>query len=146
MNVKLPLLTTTCHYCRGRSASWSANMSSANISTNRRNHILPILPTRSHYWGVYLPVDLPIWTLTIWALTVEITYCHSWRLDATTRGSRSASRSANMTSNSRNLISPFLTIRCHYWEGVDLPVDLPNMSSGRFAVLITEVFWLHVRQ
>ena len=39
-------------------------------------------------------------------------------------GGRSASWSANMSSNSRNVILPFLTTRCHYWV-VDLPGDLP---------------------
>ena len=88
---------------------WSANMSS-----NSRNLILPLLTTRCLYWGVDLPVDVPIW-----ALTVEISYCHSSPLDATT-GGRSASWSANMSINSRNIISLFLTTRCHC-QGVDLP-------------------------
>ena len=39
-------------------------------------------------------------------------------------GHRSPSWSANMSSNSRNLKLPFLTIRCLY-KGVDLPLDLP---------------------
>ena len=98
---------------RGRSASWSANMSS-----NTRNLKLPFLATRCLYWGVDLPVDLPIWPLT-----VEMSYCHSWPLDATT-GGRSATWSANMSSNTRNMKLPFLATRCLYW-GVDLPVDLP---------------------
>ena len=122
-NVKLPLLTTRCHYQgRSRSASWSASISSnsrnvispflttrchyqgrsrsaswsANMSSNSRNEKLSFLTTRCHCWGVDLPLDLPIW-----ALTVEISYCHSWPLDAST-------------------------------GGVDLPVDLPNMSSRAF--------------
>ena len=69
-----------------RSARWSANMSSSS-----RNVKLAFLTTRCHYQGVDLPLDLPIWALTVEA---------SW--------------SANMSSKSRNLISPFLTTRCHY--------------------------------
>ena len=89
-----------------RSASWSANMSS-----KRKNLKLSFLTTRCLYQGGDLPVDLPIWALTveisnhhswpldasaggvdltvdlpIWALTVEISNCHSWPLDASTRG------------------------------------------------------------
>ena len=105
-NVKLPFLTTRCQYwgrsvldlpiwaltvemwnyhswpldvtTGGRSASrsWSANMSS-----NSRNVKLPFLTTRCQYQGVDLPLDLPIW-----ALTVEMWNCHSWPLDATTGG------------------------------------------------------------
>ena len=80
----------------GRSASWSANMSS-----NIRNVILPLLATRCHYWRVDLPVDLPIWALRVDG---------SW--------------SADMSSNIRNVILPMLTTRYHYW-GVDMSVDLP---------------------
>ena len=139
-NVKLLFLTTRCHYCRYANCS-------ANMSSNSRNVKLPFLTTRCHHWGVDLPLDLPIW-----ALTVEMWNCHSWPLDVTTGGSRSASRSANMSShsrnakllflttrchycrsanwsanmssNSRNVKLPFLTTRCHYW-GVDLSLDLP---------------------
>ena len=154
---------------RGRSAT-----SSANMSSNSRNVKLPFMTTRFHYWGVDLPVDLPIWSLTvemwnhhswpldattggpiwaltvemwnchswpldattggpIWALTVEMWNCHSWPLDATTRGSRSASWSANMSSNSRNVKSPFLTTRCHYWVGRSASrsaTSSANMSSN----------------
>ena len=114
-NVKLPFLTSRWHYCGVRSATPSVNMIS-----NSRNVKLPFLTTRWHYQGVYLPLHLPIW-----ALTVEMWNCHSWPLDATTGGwGRSATSSANMTSNSRNVKLPFLTTRCHYW-GVDLPLDLP---------------------
>ena len=60
----------------GWSASWSANMSS-----NCRNLKLPSLTTRYLYWGVDLPVEMPIW-----ALTVEISSHHSWPLDASTGG------------------------------------------------------------
>ena len=112
-NLKSPFLTIRCLYWRGRSASWLANMSS-----NNRNVKSPFLTAKCLYWRVFLPVDLPIW-----ALTVEISSDHSWPLDAST-GGRSASWSANMSSNSRNLKSQFLTTRCLYW-GVDLPVDLP---------------------
>ena len=70
------------------------------------------------------------------SLTVEMWNCHSWPLDASTRGvdllvdlpiwalTVEASWSAIMSSNSRNLILPFLTTRCNY-KGVDLLVDLP---------------------
>ena len=91
----------------GRSATWSANMTS-----NSRNVKLPFLTTRCHYWGVDLPLDLPLWHLI-----VEMLNCHSWPIDATTgvwTASRSATWSANMTSNSRNVKLPFLTTRCHY--------------------------------
>ena len=53
--------------------------------------------------------------------------CHSWPLDATTWGvdlPLDLPLWANISSHSRNVISPFLTTRCQYW-GVDLPVDLP---------------------
>ena len=86
--------------------------------------------------GVGLSVDLPIW-----ALTVEMWNHHSWLLDASTgRGVRSASWSANMSSNSRNLKLPFLATRYPYW-GVDLPVDLPiwalNSRNVKLPFLIT---------
>ena len=135
-NFKSPFLTIRCLYWRGRSASWSANMSS-----NRRNLKSPFLTTRCLYWGVDLPVNQQIWTLTveissdhswpldasarvvdltidlpIWALTVEISNCHSWPLDASASGGWSASWSANISSNSRNLKSPFLTTRCLFWR------------------------------
>ena len=161
-------LTTRCQYQGGRSANWSANMSS-----NSRNVKLPFLTTRCHYWGdipVDLPLDLPIWAVTVemwncyswpldattggrsarsatwyWALTVEMWNCYSWPLDATTGGKSGvdlATWSANMSSNSRNVKLLFLTTRCHYW-GVDLPVDLPawsaNMSSNSRNVKLP--FW-----
>ena len=40
------------------------------------------------------------------------------------QGGRSATSSANMSSNSRNVKSPFFTTTWHYW-GVDLPLHLP---------------------
>ena len=70
--------------------------------------------------GVDLPDDLPV-DLPIWALTVEISSHHSWPLDVSTSGSWSA----NMSSNSRNLKLPFLTTRCLYWgdrSAVNLPI------------------------
>ena len=84
----------------GTYASWSANNTS-----NSRNLKLPFLATRWLYWGggVDLPVDL-----SILALIVEISNHHSWPLDDSTWGSRSASWSANISSNSRNLILPIL--------------------------------------
>ena len=108
----------------GRSASRSAT-SSANMSSNSRNVKLPFLTTRCQYWGVDLPVDLPL-HLPIWALTVEMWNCNSWPLDASMGGGRSATSSANMSSNSKTVKLPFLTIRWQYQGGrVDLPVDLP---------------------
>ena len=81
--------------------------------------------------GVDLPVVLPIW-----ALTVEISNLHSWPLDASTGGivlpvnwQFLTSWSANMSSNSRNLKSPFLTTRCLYWRGRSAGW-LANMSSN----------------
>ena len=50
-------------------------------------------------------------------------------------GGRSASWSANIGSNSRNFISPFLTTTCLYW-GIDLLVDLPIWA-------LTEEMWNH---
>ena len=119
----------------GRSATWSANMSS-----NSRNVKLPFLTTRCQYQVVDMPVDLQLWSanieflttrcqtrgvdwpldLPIWALTVEMWNCYSWPLDATTGGrsaSRSATWSANMSSNSRNVKLLFLTTRCHWLGG-----------------------------
>ena len=61
-------------------------------------------------WGVDLPVDLPVWTLT-----VEMWICYSWPLDVSTGRGRSASWSANMNSHSRNVNLLFLTTRCQYW-------------------------------
>ena len=107
----------------GRSAT-----SSANIRSNSRNVKSPFFTTRFHYQGE--GVDLPL-HLPIWALTVEISNCHSWPLDATMGASRSASWSANMTSNSKNLKLPFRSIGRSTRE-LDLPVDLPNMSSRPF--------------
>ena len=112
-NLKSPFLTIRCLYWRGRSASWLANMSS-----NNRNVKSPFLTAKCLYWGVFLPVNWPIW-----ALTVEISSNHSWTLDAST-GGRSASWLANMSSNNRNVKSPFLTAKCLYW-GVFLPVNRP---------------------
>ena len=71
----------------------------------------PLLPDAST-GGIDLPVDLPIW-----ALTVEISSHHSWPLESSTRGGKSTSWSVNMSSNSRNLKSPFLTTRCLYQGG-----------------------------
>ena len=110
-NLKSPFLTTRCLCQSGSSDNWSANMSS-----NSRNLKLPSLTTRCLYWGVDLPVEMPIW-----ALTVEISSHHSWPLDISTEG-RSASCLASMSSENRNLKSPFLTTRGLYC-GVDLPVN-----------------------
>ena len=143
-NLKLPFLAIRCLYWRGTSASWSAYM-----TCNNSNLKLPFLATRCLYGGVALPVDLPIWPVTI-----PIWNCHSWPLDASTwgggrfaswymtcnnsnlklpflatrclyMGCTSASWSAYMTCNNRNLKLPFLANRCLYWRVVDLPVDLP---------------------
>ena len=110
----------------GRSPTWSANMNS-----NSRHVKLPFLTTRCQYWGVHLPVDLPIWTLNsrnvklpvdvpIWTLTVDRCLICQYELYNsrnvklpffTTRcqyqGSRSATWSANMSINNRN-VSPYL--------------------------------------
>ena len=120
--------------------------SSANMSYNSRNMKSPFLTNRCLYWGVDLPVHLPIWAITvemwnchswpldasmggdlpadlsIWAITVAMWNHHSWPIDAST-GGRSASSSANMSYNSRNLKLPFVTNRCLYCR-VDLPVHL----------------------
>ena len=149
-----PFLTTRYLYWRGRSASWSANMSS-----NSRNLKSPFLTTRCLYWGIDLPVNWPKRKNHLTSNMLKSQVTTSWPLDASTggvdllvdlanmssnsrnlkspflttrclyQGGRSASWSANMSSNSRNLKSPFLTNRGLYW-GVDLPVDLANMSSN----------------
>ena len=80
--------------------------------------------------GVDLPVDLPIW-----ALAVETQNGHAWPLDASTRGDKSVSWSANRSSNSRNLKLPFLTMRCLYWS-LDLPVYLQTWA-------LTVEMWNH---
>ena len=71
-----PLDATTGVGPASRYATWSANMTS-----NSRNVELLFLTTRYHYWGVDLPLDLPLWHLI-----VEMLNCHSWPQDATTRG------------------------------------------------------------
>ena len=128
-NLKSPFLTTGRHSTSGgKSASWlSANMSSnrrnlkspflitrclyqgvpagcsVNMSSNSRNVKSQFLTTRCLYWGIDLPVNWPIW-----ALKVEISSHHYWPLDAST-GGRSVRWLANMSSNSGNFKSPFLT-------------------------------------
>ena len=67
--------------------------------------------------GVDLPLDLPIWAY-------QLIQCSGVQGINGQLGGRSATWSANMSSNSRNVKLPFLTTRCHYWV-VDLPVDLP---------------------
>ena len=91
------------------------------MTCNNRNLKLPFLATRFLYWrGVDLPVDLPIWPVTI-----AIWNCHYWPLDASTwGGDTSASWSAYVTCNNSNLKLPALATRCLYC-GVHQPVDLP---------------------
>ena len=100
----------------GISASRSAT-SSANMRSNSRNVKLPFLSITA---GVYLPLHLPI---------AEMWNHHSLPLYATTGGIRSASRyatsSAKMSSNSRNVKLPFLTIS----EGGRSVTSSANMSS-----------------
>ena len=122
--VDLPIFALTleisCHH------SWPLDAStrgvpagcSLNLSSNSRNLKSQFLTTRCLYWGVDLSVNRQIW-----ALTVEISSHHSWSLDASTRGVP-AGCSLNMSSNSRNFKSQYLTTRCLYW-GVDLPVNRP---------------------
>ena len=116
----------------GRSASWSAN-----ISSNIWNLKLTFFTTRCH-GRVHLPVDLSILALIVeisnWhssplgvmgvdlpvdlpilALIVEISNCHSWPLDDSTgEWDRSASWYANISSNIWNLKLTFFTTRCHW--------------------------------
>ena len=136
------------------------------MTSNSRNVILPFLTPRCHYQGIGLPHDLPLWALTvemsychssqldattgevglpgdvpIWALSLEIWNCHSLPLDGSTRGVDlpvdlpiwalivETSWSANMSSNSWNLILPFLATRCHYQGGRFASWSV-NMSSN----------------
>ena len=101
----------------GRSASWSAYM-----KFNNRNLKWAFLTTRCHYWGVDLPVDMPISYLTI-----EIWNWHSWPLDASSRGVRSASWSAEMNSN--------IHISCSAWKIWDLIVEICNCHWGYLGCL-----------
>ena len=123
-NLKLPFLATRC-LClwRGRSASWCAYM-----TCNNSNLKLPLLATRCQYepllWNCQCWVDLPV-DLPIWPVTIAIWNCHSWPLDASTwSGGTSASWSAYVTCNNSNLKLPFLATRYRYWWG-DVPVNLP---------------------
>ena len=93
-------------------SSWSAYM-----TCNNSNLKLPFLAIRCLYWGVHLPVDLPIWPVTI-----AIWNCHYWPLDCLYWGVDLPSWSAYMTCNNSNLKLPALATRYLYW---DLPVDLP---------------------
>ena len=120
------------------------------MTCNNSNLKLPFLAIRCLKWGLHLPVDLPIWPVTIaiwnchswqigayargvnlsvnlpiWPVTIEFWNFHSWPLDGSTGGGTSVSWSAYMTCNIRNLKLPFLATRCLYWRGIDLPVDLP---------------------
>ena len=104
-NLKVPLLAPLLG---GRSANWSAN-----VSSNCRNVKLPFLTTRCLYWGVDLPGDLPLW-----ALTVEM--CNILDHYILYQGGRSA----NMSSNSRNVKLATLGHQMSIW-GVDMLLDLP---------------------
>ena len=79
---------------------------------------------RCHYWGSK-SVDLPV-DLPIWALTVEMWNCYSWQLNATTGG----------VDLPLDLPICALTAEmwnCHSWPldattgGVDLPPCLPKL-------------------
>ena len=172
-NPKLPFLVTRCLYQGGRSATWSAYMSSNNknmklpflatrclyqggyichliclyLSSNNRNQKLPFLTIRYLYQGVDLPLDLPIWTLTIeirnchswpyrclyqgrldlpldlpiWNLTIEIWNCHSWPLDASTRG-------VDLPPD-----MPVWTLTIEIWNCHSWPLDASTGGVGRSA-------------
>ena len=88
-----------------------------------KNLKLPFTSTGRSTWGVDLPVDLPIW-----ALTVKIWNCHSHPL-ADLWGGRSASWSANMSSNSK------------IWNCNSDPLaDLPGGRSANFNTLYVSCF------
>ena len=138
----------------GWSATSSANISSnsrnvksvtssANMSSNSRNLKLTFLTTRCQYWGLDLPIHLPTWALTVWSATFGVVV---FKGSMVNWGGRSASRSgtssANMSSHSRNVKSPFLTTRCQYGgfrsaRGVDLPPGLPKLSVCEMADLLS---------
>ena len=67
--------------CKCQADLMSHSSWSANISSNSRNLKLPFFTIRSLYQGVDVPADLPTW-----ALTVEMSYHHSWPLEASTGG------------------------------------------------------------
>ena len=110
----------------GTSASWSAY-----VTCNNSNLKLPFLAIRCLYWRVHLPVDLPIWPVTI-----AIWNCHSWPLDASTWGwGSSASWSAYVTCNNSNLKLPFLATRCLcQWRGrsVAVPIWAVTISKNNY--------------
>ena len=108
-----------------RSARWSAN-----IGSNSRNMKSPFLTNICLYWWVDLPVDLPIW-----ALTVEMWNHHSWTLDTSTREGRSAGWFAKLSSNSSNLILPFLTTTCLYWGDRSASWSANMSSNSRNLIL-----------
>ena len=100
-------------YLGGRSATWSTYM-----SFNNRNQKWPFRWKGRCTWGVDMPLDLPIW-----ALTIESRNDHSDEL-ADLLGGRSTTWSAYMSFNKRNQKWPFRwTGRCTW--GVDMPLDLP---------------------
>ena len=102
-NQKLPFLATRCLYQGGRSATWSAY-----INFNNRNLKLPFLAIDDSTRGVDPPLDLPIWACNV-KLPFRSTGRSTWE-------DRSATWSACMNFNNRNLKFPFLASRCLYWE------------------------------
>ena len=111
-----------CHSWPLDASTWGGDRSvskSAYMTCNNSNLKLPFLAIRCLNWGLHLPVDLPIWPVTI-----AIWNCHSWQLAAYTRG----------VDLSVNLPIWHVTIEiwnCHFWPpdtstgGVHLSVDLP---------------------
>ena len=115
-------------YLGGRSASWSAHMSS-----NSKNQKLSFRST-GRSTGGDLPVDLPIWALTVWN-------CHSDPL--TNLGGRSASWSAHISSNSKNRKLSFRSTGRS--TGIDLPIlntlDISCFSSQMVLSFIRKTKW-----
>ena len=117
-------------------------------------------------WG-YLPVDLPIWPVTIaiwnchswpldastggvdlsvnlpiWPVTIEIWNCHSWPLDASTGGGRSVSWSAYMTCNNSNLKLPFLALDASTWGGGTSATAYVTCNNRKLPALATRcLYW-----
>ena len=116
--VDLPIWALTVEISICHSWPLDASTRGIDLTVNRPIFALTLEISSHHSWpldastGGYLLVDL-----SIWALILEISSHQSWTKEASTGGGRSSSWSANICSNIRNLMSPFLTTRCLYQGG-----------------------------